>query len=158
MGREVRMVPPEWQHPVREDGVTDKPLLEGPFSEALAEYNAEKAAWERGEFPEYASEASRALSFAEWHGAAPIAEDYMPEFPEGSCTHYQMYETCSEGTPISPVMESAEALARWLADNGASAFGNMTATYEQWLTTIKRGHAPSMFIDSTGIHSGVELP
>ena len=38
-------------------------------------------------------------------------------------THYQMYETCTEGTPISPVMETPENLARWLADNGASAFG-----------------------------------
>ena len=49
----------------------------------------------------------------------------------------------NEGTPISPVMESPEALAHWLADNNASAFAGMTATYEQWLRTIQRGFAVS---------------
>jgi len=44
-----------------------------------------------------------------------------------------MYETCSEGTPISPVMETPEQLARWLVDNKASFFGTMTAPYDRWL-------------------------
>ena len=41
-----------------------------------------------------------------------------------------IYETCSEGSPISPAFETPEELARWLTDN---SFGSMTATYEQWL-------------------------
>jgi len=55
-----------------------------------------------------------------------------------------MYENTSEGTPISPPFETPEELARWLADNNASAFGGMTATYEQWLATCKGLYAPSM--------------
>lgn len=57
----------------------------------------------------------------------------MPSWPDAERTHFQMYETCSEGTPISPVLESPEAVARWCAENGASAFGYMTQSYEWWL-------------------------
>ena len=38
---------------------------------------------------------------------------------------------------------SPEELARWLADNGGSAFGSRTASYEQWTAPIDRGWAPS---------------
>lgn len=54
-------------------------------------------------------------------------------------------------------METPEALARWLADTGASSFGSNTATYEQWLSTIKRGWAPSLIIRGPGFGSGVEM-
>jgi hypothetical protein len=80
----------------------------------------------------------------------------MPEWPESERTHLQMYESTSEGTPISPVMETPEQLARWLADNGASAFGDMTATYEQWLETAKDGWAPSGMMIGGVMMSGVE--
>lgn len=69
---------------------------------------------------------------------------------------YQMWETTSEGSPISPVFATPEELARWLADTKASAFGGMGATYAQWLGMIQKGSAPSAFITSRGIVSGVE--
>lgn len=70
---------------------------------------------------------------------------------------WQMWETTSEGSPISPVCESPEALARWLADNNASAFGSQGATYEEWLGMIRGpGWAPSAVqIDGGPIVSGV---
>jgi hypothetical protein len=104
--------------------------------------------------------ALKCRSFADWDGPEPDPTEYMPDWPESERTHYQMYETCSEGSPISPVMESPEALARWLADNGASSFGSMTATYEQWLVVCRGNSAPSMVmaLSSTGstMMSGVE--
>jgi len=54
--------------------------------------------------------------------------------PEGP--GYQMWETTSEGSPISPVFDSPEKLATWLADTGASAFGSDTAGYDEWLHMI----------------------
>lgn len=79
-------------------------------------------------------------------------------WPEAERTHYMMYEdTTDEGTPISPAMESPEALAQWLTDNKASAFGHSTATYEQWLPICRGGWAPSMVYDNrNGLRSGVE--
>jgi len=49
---------------------------------------------------------------------------------------FQMWETTSEGSPMSPVFAAPEELARWLVDNNASSFGNDTATYGQWLAMI----------------------
>jgi len=137
MGREVRMVPSDWVHPkdgrghfiplLDQLGYNDDEITEGLLDGWLNKY-----------MPNY--------------GCA-----VMPKFPEGSCTHFQMYETCSEGTPISPVMESPEKLAQWLADTGASTFGSMTATYEQWLAMIKVGSAPSAVVTNGEMQSGVEM-
>lgn len=92
----------------------------------------------------------------EHSGDPPDPEFHMPEWDASERTHYQMYETTSEGTPISPVFADVESLARWLADTGASAFGDMTATYEQWLATCRRGGAVSAAIRADGLVSGVE--
>lgn len=79
-------------------------------------------------------------------------EEEEPPTGEG----WQMWETTSEGSPISPVCESPEALARWLVDNKASAFGGDGATYDQWLNMINAGWAPSAVgIPGTGLISGV---
>lgn len=72
-----------------------------------------------------------------------------------------MYENTSEGTPISPAFETPEELAHWLADNGASAFGSETASYESWLRICRGGFAPGMIITQHAdgietIQNGVE--
>ena len=63
----------------------------------------------------------------------------MPDWPEAERTHYQMYETTTPGTPISPVMETPEALARWLFKDSPDHdyFATSGATYESWLDKIK---------------------
>lgn len=60
-------------------------------------------------------------------------------------------------SPISPVFRTPEELARWLADTGASAFGTLTSTYDQWLKMIKSGQAPSAVFCGDKIYSGVEF-
>jgi hypothetical protein len=94
-----------------------------------------------------------------WAGdipSKPLPEHYMPSWPESERTHFMMYEDTSEGTPISPAFATAEQLARWLADTGASAFAGCTASYEQWLGTIRRGWAVSAVLQSGVMISGVE--
>ena len=82
------------------------------------------------------------------------AEDGHKEPPPGD--GYQMWETTSEGSPISPVFKTPEELARWLVDNGASSFGSDTATYDQWLGMIRGpGWAPSAAGYAGKIQSGV---
>lgn len=143
MGREVRRVPANWEHPRRDDD-SYKPLLGRSYST------------EAEEFMERAK-ANGLQDAIDYYGRAPNRDDYMPDWPEAERTHYQMYEDTSEGTPISPVMDSPESLARWLADNNASAFGGQTASYEAWLRVANGGWAPSgAMIDGRGIISGVE--
>lgn len=45
---------------------------------------------------------------------------------------WQLWETCSEGSPVSPVFETKEQLADWCVDN-ATTFADFKATREQWL-------------------------
>jgi hypothetical protein len=138
MGREVRMVPPDWEHPKNDRG--HKPLFDN-YAEAVAR------------FAKDIEEMGLRKAIEESDGG-PRYSNYM--HPEGERTHYMMYEDMSDGTPISPAFATPEELALWLTENNASAFGRMTATYEQWLNTIRRGWAPSaVFSPDTGLQSGV---
>ncbi len=128
MGREVRKVPPDWEHPKNERGAY-QPMYDRTLKDEIEEL----------------------IKHGEYNEKNPPSPDYyLPEWPEGSATHYQMYETTSEGTPISPVFATPEELARWLADTGASSFADMTATYEEWLRVCKGNSAPSAAIGSDG--------
>lgn len=138
MGREVRRVAANWEHPKDENGHYI-PLLAGPpgyTPDEIAEGLAE--GWLKGEAPNW---------------GLPV----MPQWSEAERTHWQMYEDTTEGTPISPVMADPDELAHWLADTNASAFGAQTATYEQWRRTIERGYAISAYADSSGVHPGTAL-
>jgi len=141
MSREIRMVPENWEHPKNEDG-SDKALYEG--------YKADSR-----EFLDKAL--NDGLQEAIDYMSCPDKNDYMPDWDEVEKTHLMMYETTSEGTPLSPAFKTPEELAQWLADNGASSFGRNTATYEQWLRVCKGGYAPSaVYTTENGLQSGVE--
>jgi hypothetical protein len=162
MGREVRRVPANWKHPVDTKGELI-PLLLGPYSKSLAEWIEGNKKWDEGLVSDWrggwkAKPEGAGDSFIEWHGEKPVPEDYMPEWAESEMTHLMMYETCTEGTPISPPCADKHTLAHWLADNGASAFGYETACYESWLATIEAGWSVSaVFTPGEGMKSGVEL-
>ena len=162
MGREIRRVPEKWEHPKRPDG-NYIPLMGYSDKEQVPEWDEEKEQWAKGFRRSFADDSFVPIeadvhseTFEEWTGNRPEKDHYMPEWPDAEKTHIQMYEDCSEGTPISPVMKTPEELARWLADNNASSFGSMTETYEQWLSTCKRGWAMSATIGPEGFKSGVE--
>ncbi len=162
MGREVRRVPRGWEHPKDENG-RFVPLFGRDFTSDLARWDEGAAQWEKGLRSDFEGGwipidgEVKSGSYAEWDGERPIAEDYMPTWPIEECTMFVMYETCSEGTPISPAFETPEELARWCADNGASAFGSQTASYDAWLKVARGGWAPSAIITpGVGIESGVE--
>lgn len=60
---------------------------------------------------------------------------------------YQLWETCSEGSPISPVFVTAEELADWCAEN-ATIFGPEKTSRENWL---------KMFADEDALDAGSML-
>ncbi len=162
MSREVRRVPADWKHP--KDGDSFRPLFGRSFPEALAEWDEGNRKWKQGLRDDWnggwkpLEDDERGMPYTEWAGSRPIKEDYMPDWcvsDKRLPTHYQMYETTSEGSPISPVFATPEELAHWLADNGASAFGDQTASYEAWLRVCRGGYAPSAVLDDRGLRSGV---
>lgn len=92
-----------------------------------------------------------------WAGEkyAKLSEEFEGiDPPEGD--GYQLWSTTTEGTPMSPVFDTPEKLAKWLSDNNASSFGHTTATYDQWLKFINGpAWCPSFILDNKGIRSGV---
>lgn len=169
MGREVRRVPKGWEHPKYPADHCEAhlrgryiPLHDRSFATADADWSEGFAKWQEGYVERYgADEKWRPRTkddgprYSEWAGNRPSPDDYMPDWPESERTLIAMYEDTTEGTPISPAFETPEELARWLTDNGASAFGSMTATYEQWLATCKSGWAVSAVIQNGVLESGV---
>jgi len=145
MGREVRMVKPDWEHPKDENTGRYKPLHCGNF------YQSCHDDW-------LATLKEKGLQETiEWNGNPPDINDYMPNWTKEEATYYMMYEDTSEGTPISPAFATPQELAQWLVDNKASSFADMTATYEQWLRVCCGGYAPSMVLDASGLRSGVAV-
>lgn len=49
---------------------------------------------------------------------------------------FQLWETTSEGSPVSPVFESLEELCEWCEKN-YTIYGNVKAEKEQWLSHLK---------------------
>lgn len=71
-------------------------------------------------------------------------EDYDPPAGDG----WQVWETVSEGSPVSPVFPTAEELATWITqDRGC--------TYETAMGFVSAGWAPSMFGFNGHIVDGV---
>lgn len=51
---------------------------------------------------------------------------------------YQLWEDCSEGSPVSPVFATLEDLCAWAADN-ATTFADYKATAEEWREMLDGG-------------------
>lgn len=101
--------------------------------------NGEAALWPSPEIKKMADEWSRT------------------EPPDGE--GYQLWETVSEGSPISPVFVTPEELADWLVSSPDYKWKKNDAgtSREQWLKFIRGpGWCPSLIGDSDGIKTGVQ--
>ena len=58
---------------------------------------------------------------------------------------YQLWETVSEGSPMSPVFDSEEKLARWMSKNHTGVMGYQH-TYEEALAFVKAGYSMASFV------------
>ena len=149
MGRQLRKVAANWQHPKDENG-NYVPLLDGKFSEKVAEWEEGKKQWDLGFrenwFPKEGepkwkpkTKDEQNMTWEEWTSDKPIIEDYMPEWEDKELTHIQLYENTTEGTPISPVfLESEiEKLCAYAAEN-CSTFADYKATKEEWQSMLDK--------------------
>lgn len=152
MSREVRRVPAGWEHPRTDDGSYVPLHLGSQYAPQLREWRSERDLWGHGIVMVGPDEQLRDIaaadcsSFEDWAGAEPVARDYMPDWAADECTHWQMYETTTAGTPLSPPLQTPEELASWLAEHEASACGLMLASREQWLAMILVGYAPGLVV------------
>lgn len=141
--RQVRKVPANWQHPKKPDG-SYIPLFEGyrwniDYTSWVIDRERYKTEWMlKNKEQEPSKSASDCMTcFIAEYGPEPKSCDYMPAWSPEEQTHLMMYETTSEGTPISPAFLTDVELAVWLFENKATTFADQTNTYEGWLEIIK---------------------
>ncbi|WP_222165879.1 hypothetical protein [Edaphocola aurantiacus] len=121
MGREIRKVPSNWEHPRDENGKF-KPMFAESYEQVLKKWIENNSLWSEGKHPsqaEFPKETRDCKFYAEWAGDPPNVEYYNPNNwskQEANC--YQVYETTSEGTPVSPIFENTKSLERWLIQDG----------------------------------------
>ena len=138
MSREIRPVALDWEHP----------LAGGTYSDGRPRY-----------VPLHSREDLRIHldSFAadpeDWDNEEPDPADYMPEIPEGTPYGWQMYETVSEGSPVSPVCKTKDELAAWLSSTAA---GRNQVSPAAAAAFVDAGWAPTgMSLPGHGYMSGV---
>lgn len=119
MGREIRRVPPNWEHPMTEKygRLRPQPMFDKTFKEAADEWKQGFLEWEKGKRPDYCSEENQDLEFWEYEGGPPDREYYRPWNNE-EATWYQVWETVSEGTPVTPPFATEQELIDYLVENG----------------------------------------
>ena len=115
MGREIRRVPKGWEHPRDRDG-NFIPMHDQPYKKVLDGWIRAYHVWDGGILLDGTK--GDAPYWEAW-GPPPDPDRYRPAFDsEPMC--YQIYETVSEGTPISPVFETIEKLVDWIVEQGHS--------------------------------------
>lgn len=123
MGRELRLVPPNWRHPqVKHEysgEMRDQPMFDENFDDVFAAWLVEfdrirsddLTDNERGYWPR---------RLADWlrdAGAPPDPAYYRP-WRDDEATWFQVWQTVSEGSPVTPPFETKEELVEYLVENG----------------------------------------
>ncbi len=112
MGREIRMVPPNWEHPEGNNSGYQS-MYDEDYPSAVKKWKDGYALWESGNHPSQTEE----YEYWDWEGMPPDEESYRPKFTEDA-TCFQMYETVSEGTPVSPIFKTKPELVDYLVERG----------------------------------------
>lgn len=72
-----------------------------------------------------------------WEGFLPVEGQKKYDPPDGE--GYQLWETATEGRPISPVFKELDVLCIWCESN-AIAFAGITLTSSQWKKLFETGY------------------
>lgn len=134
MGREIRRVAMNWQHPkeekcnpfTRQTESHYQPMYDKDAETAWTEWLQEFENFKKEELAEAAREYPNDgysvdapyRSFCEWNGRPPNPKYYRPKWPEDEPMGYAVYETVSEGTPVTPAFATKEELIDHLATKG----------------------------------------
>ena len=123
MGREIRRVPPSWEHPKAENNLRGdyyQPLYDQTYESARAGWLEGLRKWEAGEDPDrekYRRDNGEPFDYWEWEGSPPDRDYYRP-YSDDQQSWFQVYETVSEGTPVTPPFATEDELIDYLVNEG----------------------------------------
>lgn len=153
MGREIRMVPPNWSHPRGGKGQL-QPMFDHTFEDSAKVWKDGFAEWESGVRPSYCSAENRSLQYWEWAGEPPADRTYYRPWSDEEATWYQLWETVSEGTPLTPPFATKQELADHLAVNGDSWYNAPWGKEKAETFVFGDGWAPSLVVIDGVVLSG----
>lgn len=138
MGREVRRVPLDFDWPIGEiwEGYLQPDRLhETPCEDCSGRGQLIQAAGLDPDVWGICTTCQGHGSIEKYPGQREESEAWEPTDPPTG-DGWQLWGTTSEGEPMTPVFATAEALARYCADERVSMFGSNTAGYDQWLSIV----------------------
>lgn len=119
MGREIRRVPLDWEHPKDVNG-NYIPHYDQDLDSAKSSYNPDD-------------------------GESFYEESYrLRKWDEQEAVGYQLYESTSEGTPLSPVFETTDDLIEYITNDG-DFWGNVWSK-SSCDSLLKYGSAPTLLV------------
>ena len=143
MGRELRKVPANWEHPKKSDD-RYQPMHDTFYGDVIKEWIDDNEKWNNGTHKDLLDDPKLKEEYpfyAMYHGNPPDVEYYQTKkyLPE-ELTHIQLYETTSEGTPKSPVYraDQLDELCEYASKN-VSTFANFMTTKEEWMRMLSDG-------------------
>jgi hypothetical protein len=142
LSREVRRVPLDYEPPRNSHGHV-QPVFDRFYVDALREWEEEKRRWDAGERPDYfrPEQYPNGIPFEDYHGEMPDPAYYYPgeRWPRGAVLGIRMYESVTEGTPISiahpDTPEGRRTMARELAFHGGGGIAD-GMTFDDWMRVI----------------------
>lgn len=169
MGREIRRVPPNWEHPrYTADNCRNKrdigeymPMADQSYPEARKEWLDGFALWQQGRHPAQIENPEESwIKGQDWweYSSPPDREFYRPAFTEEP-RWFQVYQTVSEGTPVTPPFPTKEALVEYLVAHGdfwRQADGRGGFSREAAEGFVKDEYVPSMVITGGQLYEGIE--
>jgi hypothetical protein len=155
MSRTLRKVPPNYQHPKvcdRRGVEAFRPMYDQTWADAVREWKDGYAAWERGEHPQFHAGGE----FWEFYAPPGDPDDYRT-FTDDEATWFCVYETVSEGTPVTPPFATAAELVDYLTthgDFGRQQYGEPPWTRANAEAFIKAGWMPSAWVVMPAVGTG----
>lgn len=154
MSRGIRRVPKDYEPPTNDRTGRPEPCFDEFYVVKSRQWLAQWEEWQKGEHPNQKQyQIAADVTFEDWDGKGPDPDYYYPgeRWPEGSEMGIRMYESVTEGTPISrwypDTDEGREAMAEELAgdvDTGITSH----LTKEDWLNVINEQ------VSAVDIHTG----
>lgn len=136
MGRELKMVPLDFDYPLHKVWEGYCPTIEtfqklfGEKYPFLYSYKHSGEICEKCEIN--CGECSEDADYCFWYNEKNRKKWYK-EVPKGE--GYQLWETTTEGSPISPVFETLEELCEWCEEN-ATVFADYKVSKEKWMKML----------------------
>jgi hypothetical protein len=143
----------------------EPPLQPRPFASAGLSLRRQQHSSNRSNYGRFEKDCRSARSgtryYAQWAGNPPDVEYFRPDWKPEEMTWWQVYETVTEGTPVTPPFATQEELIEYLVTHGDSRDQQRGAP--AWTRkqaekfVLGTGFAPSLVISQKhGVQTGVE--